>query len=474
MNDGIKISNFDLRISELKVQFIEKNSENTRLKETLSDLSKSKERLLKETSIVDEQIVEAIELKEKKQENIENLRKNKELILAEVNKESELTKTFSEDIETYKNQVTSIKINLASKEERLKNINVEIERNKREKDSIINNINILEESLVKILEEKDVLIETVSSVSEKIREKIALKEKMEIEREKLLSVRLLSEKNISIKKRELENISKNIIDNKEALHKVEVNIAKYEVEKENVIKEIWDKYELSIIEALKFKKDDDFKDSIKEVRDIKKRISELGIVNLNAIEEYKEVKERYDFLLEQKTDLIKAQRSLRKVISELETLMKDQFINSFRVIKENFSTIFSDLFMGGKADLVIEDEENILNSDILILAQPLGKKLQDLTLMSGGEKALTAIALLFSILKAKPAPFCILDEIEAALDDVNVVRFAEFLKHFTMDSQFVVITHRKGTMDIADSIYGVTMEEHGVSKLVSVKLEDAI
>lgn len=152
--------------------------------------------------------------------------------------------------------------------------------------------------------------------------------------------------------------------------------------------------------------------------------------------------------------------------------MKEQFIENFHIVRGHFIDIFAGLFSGGKADLVLTDIENVLESDVQILAQPPGKKLQDLSLMSGGEKALTAIALLFAILKTKPAPFCILDEIEAALDDVNVVRFADFLDDFTRKSQFVVITHRKGTMEIADCLYGVTMEEHGVSKVVSMQLED--
>ena len=163
---------------------------------------------------------------------------------------------------------------------------------------------------------------------------------------------------------------------------------------------------------------------------------------------------------------------LRNVINEMTGTMKKQFKEKFKEINKNFNEVFIELFGGGKAELVLEDENNILESGIDIKAQPTGKKLQNMMLLSGGEKALTAIALLFAILKINPAPFCILDEIEAALDDVNVYRFAEYLKKFSMTTQFLVITHRKGTMEAADTVYGVTMEENGISKLLSIKLSE--
>ena len=173
---------------------------------------------------------------------------------------------------------------------------------------------------------------------------------------------------------------------------------------------------------------------------------------------------------EQRLDLENTMSKLRSVISDMTQIMREQFKEKFKVINKNFGEVFAELFGGGKAELILEDENNILECGIEITVQPPGKKLQSMTLLSGGEKAFTAIALLFAILKINPAPFCVLDEIEAALDDVNVFRYAEYLKKFAEHTQFLVITHRKGTMEVADTVYGVTMEESGISKLLSMKM----
>ena len=173
----------------------------------------------------------------------------------------------------------------------------------------------------------------------------------------------------------------------------------------------------------------------------------------------------------QRDDMEKSASNLRKVISEMTQVMKERFIEQFRIINDNFNIVFNELFEGGRAKLVLEDEENVLESGIQIHVQPPGKKLQNMMLLSGGERAFTAIALLFAIIKLRPAPFCILDEIEAALDDANVYKFADYIKKNIDISQFILITHRKGTMEAADTLYGVTMQEQGISKVVSLKLD---
>jgi len=205
---------------------------------------------------------------------------------------------------------------------------------------------------------------------------------------------------------------------------------------------------------------------------LKKSIEELGPVNLGAIEEYERVLERHTFLTEQREELLAAQETLHEAIKEMDEEMTRRFSETFYAIREQFRHVFRELFGGGQADLVLIDPQNLLETGIDIVAQPPGKKLQNLSLLSGGERALTAIALLFSILNIRPVPFCILDEVEAALDEANVVRYSQYLKKFSGETQFIVITHRKGTMEGADVLYGITMQESGVSKLVSVKLED--
>ena len=200
----------------------------------------------------------------------------------------------------------------------------------------------------------------------------------------------------------------------------------------------------------------------------------MGNVNIDAIEMSKTVAAEYDELNKQKNDLEKAEADLLKIIKDLSDEMLTRFNSQFSQIRANFIKIFKELFNGGNADLELLDSENPLEAGIEIKAQPPEKKLQSISLLSGGEKALTAIAILFAILKLKPMPFCLLDEIEAALDDANAGRFAKYLRRFSEDTQFIVITHRKPTMELADRLYGVTMEEKGVSKIVSVKFEDAV
>lgn len=235
---------------------------------------------------------------------------------------------------------------------------------------------------------------------------------------------------------------------------------------------MWEEYELTYNRALELR-NPEFQDLTmlrRELTAVKSKIKSLGDVNVNAIEDYKQVSERYTFLKEQHDDIVKAEENLKRIIAELDTAMRQQFSEKFAEIQVMFDKVFQELFGGGKASLVLVEEEDILEAGIKIIAQPPGKKLQNMMQLSGGEKSLTAIALLFAIQSLKPSPFCLLDEIEAALDDSNVKRFAKYLHKLTKDTQFIVITHRKGTMEAADILYGITMQEKGVSTLVSVNL----
>ncbi|CDC78933.1 chromosome partition protein Smc [Clostridium sp. CAG:465] len=258
--------------------------------------------------------------------------------------------------------------------------------------------------------------------------------------------------------------------------KVQARKLKFDIEIENLKNKMWDDYEITIsvakemIESLPVD-DSDEKTIVKNAEKIRKEIKDLGEVSVGAIEEYKSTKERYDFISNQKADLEETKKKLENLINNMTSIMKQQFEKQFKLINENFNETFKELFGGGKAELKLEDESNVLSSGIEIEVQPPGKKLQSMMLLSGGERALTATALLFAILKLKAPPFCILDEIEAALDDVNVHRFAEYIKKYSKNTQFIVITHRKGTMEVASSTYGVTMQEYGISKVVSMKMK---
>lgn len=259
----------------------------------------------------------------------------------------------------------------------------------------------------------------------------------------------------------------------DAMRQTEIQANRMDVELDNFLRKLSEEYEISY-EAAKhrFPVPEDIQTAQQEVRDLKRQIAALGEVNLGAIDEFERVNERYQYLSEQKDDLIEAKTTLYQVIKEMDDEMSKRFKTTFEAIRKQFVVVFAKLFGGGRADLVLLEPDRVLDTGIDIVAQPPGKKLQNLQLLSGGERALTAMALLFAILHVKPVPFCVLDEVEAALDEANVTRFAQYLREFSEQTQFIVVTHRKGTMEESDVLYGVTMEEGGVSKLVSVRLED--
>ena len=246
---------------------------------------------------------------------------------------------------------------------------------------------------------------------------------------------------------------------------------KHEEKLGNLTNYMWNEYELTIQTVSKFKEDDILNDDIpKVIENLKTEIKKLGNVNVNAIDEYREVAERYELMKTQHEDIIEAESQLVKIIEDLDTGMRRKFEEKFKLISEQFDIVFKELFGGGSGKLEIEEDVDLLEASISVISQPPGKKLQNMMQLSGGEKALTAISLLFAIQNLKPSPFALLDEIEAALDDSNVERFAKYLHKLSDRTQFIVITHRKGTMVCADRLYGITMQEKGVSTLVSVNL----
>lgn len=252
----------------------------------------------------------------------------------------------------------------------------------------------------------------------------------------------------------------------------EIKLAKNETQLDTLKERLWEEFEISYLQAIEFRKADfALSTAQKESREIKTRLKELGDVNIGAIEEYAQVKERYEFLTNQRSDITEAMDQLKSIIDDMEKTIKSKFKENFDKVVVNFEEIFKSLFGGGHAELRLDNEDNPLESGIEIIAQPPGKKLQNINLMSGGEKTMTAIALMFAVLKTTPTPFCILDEVEAALDDMNIDRFAKYLRNFH-DIQFAIVTHQKATMEHADVLYGVTMPEQGISKVLSLRLGD--
>ncbi len=273
----------------------------------------------------------------------------------------------------------------------------------------------------------------------------------------------------SARKDEIDEKIKALQDKK---FQLELKSGKQETQLENLKERLWNEFEVTYIEAIEFKKHGfNMAGAERESRKINARMKELGEVNIGAIKEYASVSERYDFLTANRKDILEATESLKKIIEDMDKTITERFKESFEGVVANFDSIFQELFGGGHAELRLDDETHPLESGIDIIAQPPGKKLQNINLLSGGEKTMTAIALMFAVLKHKPTPFCILDEVEAALDDANIDRFSNYLKKFS-DIQFALVTHQKVTMEHADVLYGVTMPEHGVSKVISLKLGD--
>lgn len=267
-----------------------------------------------------------------------------------------------------------------------------------------------------------------------------------------------------------EKLASEILDNTERRHKIQLQQNRLELELNALQKHIWEEYELTYEGALPYKREMQLTGADARITELRQQIRDLGDVHVGAITDYKNLTERLDSLVIQRDDLHKASDDLKKLIEELLNTIAIVFKDQFALINKNFSEVFASLFGGGKAELRLTDESDVLRSNIEINAQPPGKKLQLLSLLSGGERALTAIALLFAMLKLKPTPFCVLDEIEASLDEANVDTFARFLRTYSAKTQFILITHRKGSMNVSDSLYGVAMEEKGVSRLISVQL----
>lgn len=376
--------------------------------------------------------------------------------------------------ETLVEEISELKVSLASKREQLRNQSENLQRLSDEWKTTANKLEMYQEDLSLLTNEMtnsssgeeqladaaQAKLTTKNDTIEKIATLRGQKESLQTEIEAL-----------DLDLRERSRQYKGVV---EILKDEEVKLNRLDVELENRLDTLREEYSLSFEAAKeKYPLTLPIDEAKRKVKLIKLAIEELGTVNLGAIDEYERVSERYEFLLTQKSDLQQAKDTMLQVISEMDEEMARRFSETFYAIRDQFGTVFKALFGGGRAELKLTEPENILETGVDIVAQPPGKKLQNLSLLSGGERALTAIALLFSILKVRPVPFCILDEVEAALDEANVYRFSQFLKEFSEQTQFIVITHRKGTMEGADVLYGITMQESGVSRLVSVRMEEA-
>ena len=467
IDKSLKLEN-DLK--EVDIVYATEKQKMVAIEENIARLEARLSKLKEESVQIDNQKQENRKVKEEKEKEIETLTKEIEELNIEIEEYAKLNKDDQTYIDNLNFDITNLKISVSSfdesknsLEEMIERIDFDIQNNK---DSIEN-----KEKAINIIKEENIELEnSIQSLNNEI-EKIKLEVAGSSEKiEELKNERIQKNEKLSKIEDEITEKFKVLEDLKEQIVKLDVKKVKIEQDIEDVINTLWEEYEITPNNAKEFQRPSNIQEANKRVHNLRNSIRDLGSINIDSIEEYKKTKERYDFMCEQRLDLENTAAKLRKVIQDMTSTMKEQFAEKFAVINKNFNEVFVELFGGGKAELILEDENNILECGIDIRVQPTGKKLQNMMLLSGGEKAFTAIALLFAILKINPAPFCILDEIEAALDDVNVYRYADYLKKFSEDTQFLVITHRKGTMEAADTVYGVTMEENGISKLLSMKL----
>lgn len=439
--------------------------------ENIERLARAIQKLRDERAKINEEVKEINESIESAEEKIEAIKNSNNELQEVINKFVDVNKDSQKRIDDLNYDITNLKISVSSFDESENSINEISDMIKQEIEAYTKNIENKKEQIKKLKEEN---INLNQEIEENLKEIEEIKSKVQnsgetIENMKKERVDLNSK--LTKKEDEQNDEFKIIEDLKAQIVKIDVRKTKIDDEVNNQINTLWIEYELTPNATVGYAKPENVALTQRRVNNLRTDIRELGSVNVDSIEEYKSLKERYDFMCEQRLDLESTMAKLHKMIAEITNTMKKQFKEKFEIINKNFGEVFCELFGGGKAEITLEDENNILECGININVQPPGKKLQSMTLLSGGEKAFTAIALLFAILKVNPAPFCVLDEIEAALDDVNVNRYADFLKKFAGNTQFLVITHRKGTMEAADTVYGVTMEENGISKLLSMKLK---
>ena len=459
----------------LRETHIRKNTIDVNLKQAdlkLSEIIASYGDDIKEQASIDSEILKISESRNQVSGNLNLLDNQNEAARKEIENLGKTLEAKKSEEAAVALKIENLKISHSSIEQKASFINENIERLCKELDNLEEEKTSIQEKIgetKELVSAKQADIELVkNSIEESERKITAIGEKLK-------DLRAAKEKvNASHKEffKKREELNEKIILLEKDSMRLHNQYDRLEESYDSLVDYMWNEYELTYSYALELKRDElnNINDIRKQINILKAAIKKLGDVNVNAIEEYKSVSERYEFMKTQHDDMIEAEESLMKVIEELDEGMRAQFTAKFEEIKVEFDKVFKELFGGGRGTIELVEGEDILEAGILIISQPPGKKLQNMMQLSGGEKALTAIALLFAIQNLKPSPFCLLDEIEAALDDSNVGRYANYLHKLTKHTQFIVITHRRGTMSAADRLYGITMQEKGVSTLVSVDL----
>ena len=423
------------------------------------------------------------------EEQIRQIGEDKEKTIKELESSQSLEKQTEEEIRELQAALETYRVEETAQTARVSEQDVEAEKYRQQQEFKQENVNRIDGELLRLREElkeiEDALAQNAGDIERKqadiseIEQTIVTSHTAQSETETKLQENIARKEELGNQQKNFFRVREELSEQKSGLDKevyrLNAQREKLEGALESQINYMWDEYEITLTDAASLRDETltDLPEMKREISSLKDQIRKLGDVNVNAIEDYKNLMERYGFLKGQHDDLVEAEQTLLGIIQELDTAMRKQFQEKFGQICREFDKVFKELFGGGKGTLELQEEEDILEAGIRIIAQPPGKKLQNMMQLSGGEKALTAIALLFAIQNLKPSPFCLLDEIEAALDENNVGRFAKYLHKLTKNTQFIVITHRRGTMEKADRLYGITMQEKGISTLVSVNLIDS-
>lgn len=462
---GISIKNIEKEIvsleTELKISKKELEKQRNLLKQEVSNKDSIK-------SNTESKSIELKEFESKLNTIVDNISKNERKIIDETGVVDKLRDRLNEEVSLFneKNiEITKLRQILEGGRSEINRINEDLESNTSTRDGLLKSCvedRSKLEGLNKLVLDLEVEInaktENFSGLNSNIEELKTNKKEIKDKYDEQKSI--------------FRNIEREITGVRENIYKLDSKKERCKNTRDNLLSSLFEKYELTYVQALEYR-NTSLKIDYKKIEDLRRQIKSLGNINIDAIVEYDEVSHRYEYYSEQKKDLEESIVSIKELIDELVRNMEVEFLENFNQINTNFKSVYKKLFGGGNSDLRIVDTTNILESDIDIIAQPPGKKMKNLNLLSGGEKALTAICILFAILISKPTPFCILDEIEAPLDDVNIFRFGEYLKELSTETQFISVTHRRGTMEVSDYIYGVTMQEKGVSSVISMKLNDA-
>ena len=470
MGDVIEDTSRDYHQAELQVTTLETRIQT--LEESKKDLSGGKEKAERELAAIEKDFAEADRMIAAYLQEAEAFEKKISEVQEEIRAAAEEAETSRAEVEEANEAVTQTRITKNDLEGRMDSFRQLMARINETTEDLQNQADLRREQKGALEQEKKRILFGSEDAADRAEEKE--KEKTELEQyiQNVAEERSSLSGQISRLSDEQDKTAQELNSSQDRKYQTEIKIARNDAQLDTFKEKLWEEFEVSYPQAVELRKEEFVMSTAsRESREIRSRIRELGDVNVGSIKEYEQVSERYQFLTEQRADILTAMGELKKIISDMDKIIREKFRDNFDKIVVNFEEIFRELFGGGHAELRLDDENNPLEAGIEIIAQPPGKKLQNINLMSGGEKTMTAIALMFAVLKTKPTPFCILDEVEAALDDANIDRFASYLRKFE-NIQFAIVTHQKATMEHADVLYGVTMPEQGISKVLSLRLGD--